>query len=583
MNLPASAAPAPIVEQASELRTPTPADLLDAVSSGRLLIQDFVPLAESLDWELGQLYWDDRGGRSFSSREVPFTVNNDGGLSAKAAQVVFQSLLESERTSFLEPRIRVLELGVGAGLFAKYFLDAFARLCRDNAKDYYDRLVYIAADRSERMLQDLEAHNLLSVHAGHYEIALLDATRLRAADIRQHTPGIRAVFLNYVLDSLPAAMLEIDSGETRQLYLRTCLARSANLKDHTRLDASSILECAADPLSRRQLIDLFHLFSIEGEFRPVAAPGLPRLEFAVQFSQRSNPPLRHVLHNYGAMECLDTLLDCLHPHGVILVNDYGLALPTDAGETYMHQHFGASTAIGLNFPLLKSYFTDRGASYWVEPDGDSPRIYSRMLCRSAGEETRRVFRNRFSRAAYDWANQPLDAARTHLKEGRLEAALCAYRDAVSRQPGNWVLLTEVARFVSAALHEHEPGLDLVRRALALNPASGETWNTLGDVLICLERVPEAEQAFLEALRLNPRDAGARYGLVHILMRKNEPDAALHTIADALAHDKTGEYRDRLLQRQSEILARGDQVRQQRGQMLADRFSGIVRRAAVDAP
>ena len=199
-----------------------------------------------------------------------------------------------------------------------------------------------------------------------------------------------------------------------------------------------------------------------------------------------------------------------------------------------------------------------------------------MLCREAGPEIQRLFRNQFSRAAYNQLNQPVETARKHLTEGRREAALIGYRDALSRQPDNWVLLGEVARFVSAGLHDHEAGLELARRALAINPVSAEMWNTMGDCLVYLDRLDEAERAFLEALRLNPKDAGAEYSLIHILVRNNEPDAALRLIAKALIDDRTGEYRERLIQRQAEILARFDHVRQQRAQMLVDRFSGIAR-------
>jgi tetratricopeptide (TPR) repeat protein len=200
-----------------------------------------------------------------------------------------------------------------------------------------------------------------------------------------------------------------------------------------------------------------------------------------------------------------------------------------------------------------------------------------MLCRDTGPATLSTFRDRFSRTAYDWVNQPLETARAHLKEGREEAALSEYREALARQPDNWVLLAEAARFVSAGLHEHEAALALARRALALNPASAELWSTAGDCLVFLDRLEEAEQSFLEALRLNPRDAGPRYSLVHILMRRQETGAALRMIAEALIDDKNGEYRERLLQRQGEILGRMDHVRQQRTRMLVNRFSGTARR------
>ena len=46
--------------------------------------------------------------------------------------------------------IFVLELGIGVGLFARFFLDAFRERCQKEGRDYYERLTYIAADRSER-------------------------------------------------------------------------------------------------------------------------------------------------------------------------------------------------------------------------------------------------------------------------------------------------------------------------------------------------------------------------------------------------------------------------------------------------
>ena len=38
-----------------------------------------------------------------------------------------------------------------------------------------------------------------------------------------------------------------------------------------------------------------------------------------------------------------------------------------------------TTAVGLNFPLLKAYFADGGRCQWVEPAEDNGRIYSRLL------------------------------------------------------------------------------------------------------------------------------------------------------------------------------------------------------------
>jgi len=142
--------------------------VLSHAQSGREVIQDFVPLAESLEWELGQQYLRERGNKAFisDSSPVPFVINNDGTLSRNAAEVFFASLVEADKAGTLEDDICVLELGIGVGLFARFFLDHFQELCGKHRKDYYDRLCYVAADRSERMLLDVLRHGVLGNHPG---------------------------------------------------------------------------------------------------------------------------------------------------------------------------------------------------------------------------------------------------------------------------------------------------------------------------------------------------------------------------------------------------------------------------------
>jgi hypothetical protein len=110
--------------------------VLANAQAGRDLVQDFVPLADSLEWDLGQEYLRQRGNKAFLSdaSPVPFVINNDGTLSRHAAEVFFANLLEAEKTSPIELEIFVLELGIGVGLFAHFFLDRFRELCRQSGK-----------------------------------------------------------------------------------------------------------------------------------------------------------------------------------------------------------------------------------------------------------------------------------------------------------------------------------------------------------------------------------------------------------------------------------------------------------------
>src|SRR5439155_4232988 len=92
-------------------------------------------------------------------------------------------------------------------------------------------------------------------------------------------------------------------------------------------------------------------------------------------------------------------------------------------------------------------------------------------------------------------------------------------------------------------------------ALALNPTcSADLWCTLGDGLFEWGRTDEAESAYRRALRVNESDVRARYNLAWVYQRQKDYPAALAVLAEGLALDKTGEYRERLLQKQAEVLA-----------------------------
>src|SRR6266542_4081582 len=97
----------------------SPENLTDQVlaktQSSREVVQDFAPLAESLEWDLGQQYLRQRGNKAFISdaSPVPFVINNDGTLSRHAAEIFIASLVEAEKTGTLPKELHVLELGIG--------------------------------------------------------------------------------------------------------------------------------------------------------------------------------------------------------------------------------------------------------------------------------------------------------------------------------------------------------------------------------------------------------------------------------------------------------------------------------------
>jgi tetratricopeptide (TPR) repeat protein len=482
-------------------------------------------------------------------------------LSHHAAHVLFASLTAAEKEATLPQDLFVLELGVGVGLFCRYFLDAFRDLCAHFGKDYYGRLTYVLADRSERMLRDVLRHGVLAHHPGRYRVRLADALepdKTLPHDLLLRGQGsrpLRAVFLNYLLDCLPAAALEFDDNRARQLCVRTCVARNVRLQDHTDLTAKQLVERVqrGGPNAERDLLEVYGLFASEYDYRPVDVDTLPYAAFAREQSKRLS---RRLLHSWGAIQCLERLLDLVDERGFLLVNDYGMTQPTREAE-FEHQRFSLATFVGVNFPLLNAYFEGNPRCEVLAPHGgdDDRGIHTRLFARNPGAATRGMFQERFGKPALDRLHEPLEKARQSARVGRFELAATFYREALKQQPYNWVLLNEVSMFLTFSLRDVKAAVELAKVALGLNPScSAELWDTLGDGLFEWGRTAEARSAYEKALAVNEADVRARSNLAWVHQRHRDWEAALTVIAEALALDKTGEYRERLLQKQTEVLA-----------------------------
>jgi len=539
-----------------------PQQILTKAQDSRPVVQDFVPLAESLEWDLGQQYLRDRGNKAFISdaSPVPFVINNDGNLSRNAAEVFFTSLVEAEKTEGLEPDIYVLELGIGVGLFARFFLDYFEELCEKNKKDYYDRLVYIAADRSERMLADVIRHGVLSNHPGRYRLRVVDAMcpeKDLPKDVaflshpRKERP-FRAVFLNYLLDCLPASVLQFDGERAKELHVRTCVARNVELEEFTDMSIEQIRDRAQsnDPGAKQELLEVYGLFASEYDYRPIDIKKIPYGDFVVEYARRMT---RRFLLSYGAIQSLERLLELTAEDGFILVNDYGQTTTTREDD-FEHQRFSLATFVGINFPLLKAYFDQPQKGHWIEPHSEAGGIHTRLLCRRRSNDLVVKFWERFSASAIEKLQAPIQKARACARAGRFELAATFYNEALELQPRNWLLLNEISMFLSFSLRDGKAGIDMAKSALALNPTcSAELWNTLGDGLFEFGRIEEARSAYLKALRVNESDVRARYNLAFCHERARNYLAALEMIAEALALDKVGEYRERLMQKLKEVM------------------------------
>ncbi len=301
------------------------------------------------------------------------------------------------------------------------------------------------------------------------------------------------------------------------------------------------------------MLEVYGLFASEYDYRPVDAKTLPLGEFASEFARKNT---KRLLHSYGAIQSLERLLELVHADGFILANDYGPTQAT-AGDEFEHQRFSLATFVGVNFSLLKAYFGD-GRCQNVQPYSEGTSIHSRLLGQKLSYNTGLRFQERFSQAAAEQLHEPVKLARACVQAGRFELAQTHYQQALASQGASWLLLSEFAQFLIFSLRNVKAvkaGVDLAKVALALNPTcSSELWNVLGDGLFEYGRYAEARSAYLKALELNGSDVRARYNLAWVFQQQKNYPAALEIIAEALPLDKMGQYRVRLLQKHTEVVA-----------------------------
>lgn len=532
----------------------TPSEALGRVHVRPTALQDFRPLTESLEWELSELHWNQSGIFPFVENDVPFLINNSGILSEHIAALLFSNCSEAPDSG----PIRVLELGAGTGLFARYFLDAFRTLCRQENRDFFDRLVYYVSDRSIRTVEQWQERGQFDGYGGcAVELGTCDAMnprRFRSCTGEEtELRGLRAVICNYVLDVLPATVLRQGPGGAEELLVRTHLAEDRGLlAQYSRLSPDEIhqLASSADPAQRAQLIPLISLLEFETTFAPARQP----IELAGEALQGAKEAERVVL-NHGAIGCVEACLGMLDALGFIIMNDYGPVHIEQVAGHSMSQRFGPTSALGINFPLVERYFGARDYVV-VTPEADQERgIHSRMLMAANLPATVAAFHNRFGPAGIDFFETPAEDARKHLAAGRKGEALECYRLALSRSPRAWQLAGEIAEFVGLQLQDFAAGRELIRSALEQNPwYSAWLWNVLGDILFLDHDIAGAHEAYLQAYKIHPKDARTNLNLAYSYFEFGEYESALVALATAFAADVRGIYRPRLLEKQQQVLA-----------------------------
>ena len=523
-----------------------PLDVLRHVELAPRLVEDYRPISECLEWRLSENHWQSTGAASFIKSEVPYAITSSGVLSAQAARVLYANCLESPPRG----RILVLETGGGSGMFARLFLEEFERLCSNSGRDFYSRLVYYVTDGSPESVEQWKRYGIfegkpaVTGRAQGGDPLLVDTG---SGEIRLE--GLRAVFANYFLDSMPAAVLRELEGVPEELHVRTHLAaKPENVRRNFNLTIEELRRMAA--VTEPKLLEFLDVFEFEAAFLPVSR-AYPYMNEALTFGR--NWPC--VVLNYDAMEYLERALAGVEDAGIVLINDYGMTQPSESAGVGSVQRFGQTTAMGINFPLLAHHFSSRGVKI-TRPVQDEQLPLHPMLIASQGlPATEARFQETFSWEAVREMNRPAEAARKHVEGGRTEQAGRMYEQALRARPRDWTLMGEITEFLLRHVGDYEAGRKMAANALAMNPwYSVWLWNLLGDALFALNRFTEAHEIYLKAEALSPNDVRTAMNLGYTYWEIGSPVEAVQALARGLANDGSGQFRERLLDKQGQILA-----------------------------
>lgn len=513
-------------------------DMLTDPEREAVIVQDYRPLAESLEWRLARVWWRRQGPRAFTSGAVPYLVNNDGRLASEAAALLHGAAPPGP--------VAVLELGAGSGLFAKLVLDAV----RERCPELYARLTYVVTDVTRAMLNAIETGPLMRSHGGRVLYAEVDALTPEAAlDALPagRGEGFFAIFANYVLDNLPASLLRAGADGLEELHVRTRLDRAADLRDYTHLDAEAV-RARVDAGQWEEIVDIAPALTLDTAWRPLT----PAAVACAEDLPGRLPQDRAFLHSHGALRCVRGCVDLLREGGFVLLSDY----PASPDSPF-YERYGGSMAVGLNFGQLEERLV-ASQTGWVAPVEDAPPITCRLVGRSLGPGLTEAFRARLGRARYEHLLAPLLEARRLSEQRQPNAARAMYAAALRLQPRNWVVLEEIGAALLRSSGSPEAGYRFAVRGLEVNPSAPSLWNLAGDCLLSVGRLQPAEVAYARALEMDSRDVDARYGLACVRVEQRRLASALTLIAEALVLDRDGGRRERLLAKQREIIGALDE-------------------------
>src|SRR6476646_8684527 len=195
--------------------TAPPAAATAATETRRLLEQN-VPLSQSVIWGLQRDFYAQRGLKAWNEDLVPSYITNNpfiaeifAGIVASFLQDCMVPTQQASASPSQENPLRILELGAGTGKFSFLFLRKLTALLRSHNIPLH-LVRYCMTDTAENLVAEWRENPYLQefVTSGILEFEVFQAGQ-------EHQPkrqGPLVVIANYVFDSLPQDAFTVESG-----------------------------------------------------------------------------------------------------------------------------------------------------------------------------------------------------------------------------------------------------------------------------------------------------------------------------------------------------------------------------------
>jgi hypothetical protein len=352
-------------------------------------LEDWVRPSKSVMWSFNRSYWRHLGAwdeifqKDYASA-LPGGVSDGTNQHFWDEQIAtfMRTLDRLDEWSELPDEIHVLEFGVGDGQQAKVWLDAFARACCEQEKDYLPRVRYLMADYSPHVLEI--ARRRVADYADQVEGLELDFRNpihglayLRGKVLFAHTCNL---YDNLPTDELmrvgdrayePLVRASITPGETTELAERFGVPEHELVKtvqEVLRRGPEVFGDLGQGVRFWSDVWDAVHLEEVYEEIpAPAAIRVAPSVELHLDELLEELPEWTRVHASTVAVESFAQTLALLHHEGALVAQDLFVRETGQYGSFRGPGKLEGSIVNWLNGPVFQRVGERSGFRVGVEP------------------------------------------------------------------------------------------------------------------------------------------------------------------------------------------------------------------------